>query len=133
MAKKKADYYDLMSEDAFQEHVIQCAVENGFVLPPLDADSPKRHRRQPQKLVYHTYDSRRSTSHGFPDLVLVHPQTGRTIFAELKKQSGYPSPEQRRWLEALRKNAGVEVYVWKPRDMPEVARVLGGWDPRLVV
>ncbi len=130
--RKQVDaYYRQMSEAVFQAHVIQCAVENGFVLPPIDPTSKKITRRRRFPLVYHTYSSRRSVP-GFPDLVMVHPESGRTIFAELKKEGAYPSPEQRRWLDALKKNAGVEVYVWRPSDMESVREVLGGFDPRLV-
>lgn len=133
MSKKDiSPYHRQMGEDVFQAHVIQCAVENGFVLPPVDPNSKKITRRRRFLMVFHPYDSRKSVGIGYPDLTLVHPETGRTIFAELKKEGAYPSPEQRRWLEALRKNPGVEVYVWKPSMMDEVREVLGGYDPRLV-
>jgi hypothetical protein len=72
-------------------------------------------------LVYHTYDSRRSTS-GFPDLVLVHPQRG-VIFAELKSDKGKTSSEQDTWLAALRRGAdtgAVDVEVWRPSDATRV-------------
>ena len=49
-------------------------------------------------LVYHTYDSRRSTP-GFPDLVLA--RDGRVMFVELKAPSGRISAAQREWLTAL--------------------------------
>ena len=49
-------------------------------------------------MVYHTYDSRRSTA-GFPDLVLVKPPV--VIFAELKTEKGTPSTAQDEWLEKL--------------------------------
>lgn len=46
-------------------------------------------------LAYHPYDSRRSTSPGFPDLVLA----GRhgVIFAELKSGGGHMEPDQQTW------------------------------------
>ena len=52
---------------------------------------------------------------GTPDLLIVHPKTGRTMFVELKARTKTgrlpkPSPAQQRWLNALAiKN---EVYVW---------------------
>lgn len=81
-------------------------------------------------LSYHTHDSRRSNA-GFPDLVAV--KRGRLLFAELKRQSKNPEPEQVIWLEALRatqiedfEGALPEVYVWKPSDWlsGEIERVL---------
>ena len=51
-------------------------------------------------LHYHTHDSRRSAK-GFPDLVLVHPRTGRLIFIECKAKKGSLSEEQRGWGSSL--------------------------------
>lgn len=56
---------------------------------------------------------------GFPDLVLCHPGKHRLIFAELKQDGRYPKAEQRMWLNALRM-AGCEVFVWRPKDWPQV-------------
>jgi len=58
---------------------------------------------------------------GFPDLVLV--KENRLIFAELKKEVGRTTPEQDSWLAAL-KATGVEVYVWRPSQLPEVVQIL---------
>src|SRR5205823_7610491 len=71
-------------------------------------------------MLYHTHDSRRSTS-GFPDLVLVRPP--RLIFAELKSQSGKPSMAQVEWLDAL-SGCGFEVHLWRPSDLERVAWIL---------
>ena len=64
-------------------------------------------------LHHHHHDSRRSEP-GFPDSTMVRPP--RVIFAELKKQTGKPEPDQIRWLETLRLCPAVEVYVWRPSD-----------------
>ena len=64
-------------------------------------------------LLYHPYDSRRSTS-GYPDLTLVHPRGG-VLFRELKKESGRVSPAQKEWLSALM-SAGADADLWWPRD-----------------
>jgi hypothetical protein len=71
-------------------------------------------------LVYHTHDSRRSEP-GFPDLLLVRR---RLIAAEIKAQTGKLSRAQERWLQAFRECSGVEAFVWRPTDWPEIERVL---------
>jgi hypothetical protein len=100
MRKPGAPTRDL--ERDFQEQVIELARYNGF------------------KLIYHTYDSRRSAP-GFPDLVLCRPP--RLIFAELKSESGGVTVEQQRWLEALWES-GVEAFLWRPSDLDAIARIL---------
>jgi hypothetical protein len=94
-------------------------------------------------LAYHTHDSRHSAA-GFPDLVLVKPP--RLIFAELKTETGRPSPAQLTWAQALSSVAeqvdegdfpairgsayrpSIEVYLWRPADWRDgtVERVLRG-------
>ena len=59
---------------------------------------------------------------GWPDLVLVRE---RVIFAELKSDKGKLSLEQDYVLGELR-NAGAEVYVWRPQDRDEIGEVLFG-------
>lgn len=71
--------------------------------------------------TYHPYRSTRSTP-GFPDITLV--RRGRLIFAELKAESGTLSAHQKEWLQDLRNVHGVEVFVWRPSDWPEIERVL---------
>ncbi|MCQ9367965.1 VRR-NUC domain-containing protein [Brevibacterium sp. 91QC2O2] len=65
--------------------------------------------------VAHTFDSRRSQA-GFPDLCLLHLESGRLMFRELKRQDGRLRPEQSEWLaSALR--GGHDVAVWRPSDL----------------
>lgn len=71
-------------------------------------------------LTYHTFDSRRSDV-GFPDLVLV--KDDRLIFAELKSEKGKLTIKQDMWLQAL-DYTDVETYVWRPSDLPAIARIL---------
>jgi hypothetical protein len=59
---------------------------------------------------------------GFPDLVLAHAEKG-VIFAELKTDKGRTSAGQDRWLEVLRQ-AGAEVYIWRPSQMKLIAERL---------
>jgi len=70
-------------------------------------------------LAYHTRDSRGSEP-GFPDWVLVRD---RVVFAELKRDAGKLTREQRHWLAQLAA-AGAEAYVWRPRDWDEVKAAL---------
>lgn len=73
-------------------------------------------------LVYHPYDSRRSTP-GFPDLTLA--RNGRLLFIELKTARGKVSPDQQFWLDTLAKCDGVEMAeVWRPNQFEEIVEVL---------
>lgn len=51
---------------------------------------------------------------GFPDLIMVRRK--RLIFAELKQDGKYPSPNQREWIGALSLVDWAEVYIWKPKQ-----------------
>jgi hypothetical protein len=68
---------------------------------------------------FHAHDSRRSPA-GFPDLVLWRE---RVIYAELKTNTGSLTGDQERVIHQLI-DAGAEVYVWRPRDLDDVHRVL---------
>jgi hypothetical protein len=70
-------------------------------------------------LYFHDTDSRRNRA-GFPDLVLLHPRTGRLLWVELKAANGRLRPEQVVWLDALRLG-GHEVAVWRPADLQSLA------------
>jgi len=70
---------------------------------------------------YHPYLSIRSVR-GFPDITLVRPP--RLIFAELKTDKGKLSVHQAKWLWELRKVPGVEVYIWRPRQIEKIAEIL---------
>jgi hypothetical protein len=72
--------------------------------------------------VYHTYDSRRSNA-GFPDLFLL--RGSQKIVAELKRDGGRVTAGQQAWLAAF-ELAGIEAWVWRPRDIAEVQAVLAG-------
>lgn len=74
--------------------------------------------------TYHTWNAQHSGA-GFPDLVLV--RAPRVIFVELKRQRARgASMAQQVWLDELGQCDGVEVYLWRPDDWPEVERVLKG-------
>jgi hypothetical protein len=70
---------------------------------------------------YHTHRSDFSPA-GWPDEVLCRPP--RLVIAELKGDRGKLSPAQQGWIVDLSAVPGVEVYVWRPCDLDEIARVL---------
>jgi hypothetical protein len=60
---------------------------------------------------------------GWPDLFLWHETQQRAIAAELKTDIGRVSHEQRAVLDSLA-HAGIETYVWRPRDWDQVLATL---------
>lgn len=70
---------------------------------------------------HHETDSRRSRA-GFPDLVIVGP--AGVIFAELKTDKGHLRPEQRDWIRDLVRAPGVQAFVWRPNQWPDIQRTL---------
>ena len=70
---------------------------------------------------YHTKFSVKSAA-GWPDEALV--RADRLIIAELKAVDNPPSPPQTAWLYALAAVPGIEVYLWRPTDIDEIAEVL---------
>lgn len=81
---------------------------------------------------------------GFPNLVLVHAEQGRLVFATLLEDARAPGGAQRGWLDALRRVGGgigspfrlwrptahiVEVYEWRPSDWQEIHATLGAEQP----
>lgn len=74
--------------------------------------------------VYSVPDSRRSTEKGYPDLTLWHPTHKRFMFAELKRDIGKLRPEQAVVIAEL-VGCGHTVFVWRPKDWPEIESVLG--------
>ncbi len=72
-------------------------------------------------LVYHTHDSRRSTS-GFPDLVM--SRSGRLLFVEVKTEKGKVSEAQQGWLDNLSQDLNREVYVWRPSHFVLIEKLL---------
>lgn len=85
-------------EKEFQREVLTLAKDHGWT-----------HR-------YHTYFSDRS-ERGFPDLVLVRPERGQIVFAELKTMKGKLTPAQEDWFRALcsvRSLPHIAAYIWRP-------------------
>lgn len=70
---------------------------------------------------YHPFLSKWS-ERGWPDITLLRDR--RLILAELKSEKGKLSVHQARWLWALRKVPGIEVYIWRPRHIEKIKEVL---------
>ena len=101
-----------VSEAAFQQVVIDLARWHGWrVFHPLPAQNARGRWRTAQ-----------AGDTGFPDLVLAHPKRG-VIFAELKSAIGKLSDRQQAWIDTLRQ-AGAEVYVWRPADIEQIKAIL---------
>lgn len=94
--------YDQMSEKEWQQQVEDIA-------------------RWGKWLFYHTWNSRHSAS-GFLDLILLREE--RMVVAELKRERGKLTADQKIWLDAFRAIPAAEVYVWRPVDMDEVIKIL---------
>lgn len=58
---------------------------------------------------------------GYPDLHIV--RAPRSVFAELKTDSGALTEAQEVWLLALAA-CGHEVYLWRPDDLESIAEIL---------
>jgi hypothetical protein len=102
-------------------------------------------------LIFHPRIMYRSEP-GWPDLTLVRRRDRRLIFAELKAEDGKLTPRQREVLELLQcletpaavvshaktaadaqamalfvdglRGARIQVFVWRPSDMPKIHEVL---------
>ena len=74
---------------------------------------------------YHPFLSKWS-ERGWPDVTLLRVQDKRLIFAELKtdRRKSKLTPDQARWLWALRKIPGVETKIWRPRHLERIAQLL---------
>lgn len=128
MARRRAVKLPGMTEAVWQKAVIDLAQACGWTVAhfrPARAGGGEAAERWMTPVAAH--------GKGFPDLVLVRPP--HLIFAELKTDTGRERAEQKMWLsllsavaddcnEATGEAGYVQVYVWRPRDVDEVARVL---------
>lgn len=93
----------LMTEEQLLDAVIERAHQFGWLVHHSRAAMNARGR----------YSTPIQGDKGLPDLVMVHPVQCRTIFAELKTETGKVTGEQLIWLMALA-GSGVEAYTWRP-------------------
>lgn len=107
------------TEDNFQEAVIEMARWLGWKVAHF-----RGVRILKKDGTYHYETPVQADGAGFPDLVMVHPFQGRTVYAELKSDAGRLSEPQKQWLEWLAADSHNEVYSWRPGDWPEIESVL---------
>lgn len=138
-----------ITEAAFQKQVEALAQFYGW-----------RHYHPPDNRPIDGRGRRQRATPGYPDLTLVRNDAGvELIWAELKRDTTYPSPAQREWIDDLRSIAEhvaaavraardadvvvpvvIDVYVWRPRDFDAIqtrlargrAVIPASFDPRLV-
>jgi hypothetical protein len=101
----------MTTEAAFQGQVVELARMTGWKTMHVRRSVGKGHRWTTSTSVV-----------GWPDLILWRP--GRIIAAELKSDTGQVTCDQALVLASL-EEAGMECHVWRPRDLDEIAGVLG--------
>ncbi len=95
-----------MSETEFKDILISVAKRFGWL---VHHDLPAQNSRG--RWATHVQGDA-----GFPDLILLHPNSGKLFAIELKSDKGKLSPGQKRWLMAFEKS-GIYNAVLKPSDM----------------
>lgn len=97
-------------EDRFQQVVIHVARITGHRVAHFRPSQNKRGKWQTAVAA---------DGAGYPDLTIA--KGGEVMFWELKTNTGRQSPEQKEWQEVL----GERYYLLRPKDWPEVCRLLG--------
>jgi len=105
-----------VTEEQFQQQVIDLAHTLHYRVAHFRS---VRVQRKNGEVFYQTPVA--ADGAGWPDLVLVRPE--RVIFAELKSETGEPSPEQVAWLKAIDAGGG-EAYCWRPSEWDDLVAVL---------
>jgi len=95
-----------MSESDFKDILINVAKRYGWL---VHHDLPAQNSRG--RWATHVQGDA-----GFPDLLLIHPNSGKLFAIELKSEKGKLTPGQKRWLLAFEKS-GIYNAVLKPSDM----------------
>ena len=99
----------MTAEESFQSAVIDLAHLRGWRVAHF--------RRARTKNGWRTAVS--ADGKGWPDLFLVHEQTGRIMARELKIPPNRLTPEQDQWLRTLRA-CGIDAKVWTPDDWKNI-------------
>jgi len=107
---------DNMSEAEFKNVVISIARRYGWL---VHHDLPAQNSRG-------RWATHGQGDAGFPDLLMVHPISGKILAVELKAEKGKLSPLQKRWLMAFDVSATFN-SVWKPSDMEYILYTLSNF------
>jgi hypothetical protein len=105
-----------MTEAEFKNVVISIAKRYGWL---IHHDLPAQNSRG--KWATHVQGDA-----GFPDLLMVHPVSGKILAVELKAEKGKVSPLQKRWLMAFDVSETFN-SVWKPSDMEYILYTLSNF------
>jgi hypothetical protein len=111
--KAKRDY----TEEAFQQQIIDLAHLHGWRVAHFRT---VRIQRKDGSVYYAT--PVQADGEGFPDLILL--KYCDCIIAEVKADKGKLSYSQKHWLSKWDDIPKVSVYVWRPRDWPEIEKRL---------
>jgi|TARA_R110000868_G_scaffold9611_3_gene47409 hypothetical protein len=95
-----------MTESEFKDIIVSVAKRYGWL---IHHDLPAQNSRG-------RWGTHIQGDVGFPDLVLLHPVSGKLYIVELKSDKGKLTPGQKRWMMAF-ENAGIYNTVLKPNDM----------------
>lgn len=98
-----------LSEADFQQRVMDAARRAGWMVAHF----------RPAKTQTGRWVTPMAGDKGFPDLALA--KDGRVLLAELKRDTGKPTPEQVAWLAA----AGGHGRLWRPENWEAVLLDLG--------
>lgn len=110
VARRAMSLYDQISESTFTAQIVQMCIVFGWrVMHQRPARTKTGWRTA---IVGHA---------GFPDIIALRHD--RRLIAELKAGRGKVTVEQEKWLGAA-KDADFEVYIWKPKDIDQIERIL---------
>ena len=104
----------LISEAQFQNTVIEIFQAHGCPVFHIGDSRREIRRRDGTRLLVGDHRAR-----GYPDLTIAGTPD-EVIWAELKAEGKYPTPEQREWLDRLPPH---RAYVWRPGDLDTVELV----------
>lgn len=123
MTRRLVDKHGELLETAWQDQVLGLADLGGWAtFHPGHGGHGSRHDGTHRPTLMQT-----KTGKGFPDLILVRGPD--LLIRELKTDKGRLSPEQRVWIGRL-EAAGVDVAIWRPKDINEVRERLLRRRPR---
>lgn len=106
-------FYQGYSEEAFQKCIVTQAQSYGWIV----FLSPDKYKKV--AIATGTFHRARTGDKGFPDLVLLHEQTGKILYREVKTNKGTLEPDQKRWRDALLRG-GHDWGLWRPRNYPDI-------------